>query len=146
MVVVDDYSVAELLLSTSSPSLAFSLSKKYALSLSTKPNSALSLLTKPASLSKKPASYVLTKPDLSNGRVAIRKSLAQPHRTMEAKANLNSLENTEMSSATWLLATQKDKPKSERLDSTQVVTIINKEFRSKLNASTICWYVNRGHI
>jgi hypothetical protein len=68
MVVVDGYSVVE---SLSSPSFACSSSKKSASSLSTKPDFASSLSTKPASSSKKPSSSVSTKPALSNGWVAM---------------------------------------------------------------------------
>jgi hypothetical protein len=148
MVVVEDYSVAEppLSMSTSSPLFSSSLSRKFASSLSTKLNSASSVSTKLASSSKKPTLSVFRKQALSNGWVEIRRSLAQLHRTMEAKAKENSLQNSAMSPATRLLAAQKDKPKSERLDSTKVVDIINEEIKSTLNSLTIHQYVNQGHI
>jgi hypothetical protein len=72
MVVVNNYSVAELLLSTSSPSFACFSSKKSASSLSMKADLASS-----AASSKKSTSNVSTKPALSDGRIAIRKSSAQ---------------------------------------------------------------------
>ena len=85
-----------------------------------------------SSQSRKAASSVS-----KNGRVTIRKSSAQVHKTMEPKAKLNSLENTVMSAATRLLAAQKNKPKSERRDSTKIVEIINDEFKSTLNCLTV---------
>jgi hypothetical protein len=139
MVVVDDYSVAELV-STSSPLFAcfwsskkFRKSKNSALFLSPKPNSALSL-----SVSKNSALSVSTNLALSNCQVAIRKSLAQLHKSMESKAKEKSLKNKAMSAATRLLAAQKEKPKSERLDSTKVVKTINQELKSTLNPLTVC--------
>jgi hypothetical protein len=143
MVVVDDYSIAESL-STNSPSFASLLSKKSkksALCLSPKLDSALSL-----SLAKKPTLSLSTNPALSNCQVAIRKSSAELHKTMESKAKENSLENTAMSAATWLLAAQKEKPKSEHLDLKKIFEIINQELKSTLNPSTVRQYVNRGHI
>jgi hypothetical protein len=120
MAVVDgSYSVAESLSSMSGRSFASSSTKKSDSSASTKP---------------------------AQVGPSIRKSSTQLHRTMEAKAKENSLEDTAMSAATWLLATQKDKPKSERLDSTKVVQKINEEFKSTLNSSTVRRYVNLGHI
>jgi hypothetical protein len=130
----------------SSPLFACSSSRKSALSLSTKLDFASSVSTKPASSSKKrassvstkQASSVSTKQALLNDRVAIRRSSAQLHKTMEAKAKENALENMAMlSAATRLLAAQKDKPKSERLHSTKVVDIINEEFKSTLNSLTV---------
>jgi hypothetical protein len=140
MVVVDNYLVAELL-STNSPSFTSLSSKKSASSLSPKLDSALSL-----SSAKKPTSSLSTNPALSNCQVAIRKSSAQLHKTMESKAKENSLKNMAMSAATRLLAAQKEKPKSERLNSTKVVETINQEFKSTLNHTTVRRYVNRGHI
>jgi hypothetical protein len=131
MVVVDHYSVAESL-STNSPLFASLSSKKSASSLSPKLDSALSL-----SSAKKPTSSLSTNPALSNCRVAMRKSSAQLHKTMESKAKLNSLENMAMSAATRPLAAQKEKRKSERLDSTKVVEIINQEFKSTLNHTAV---------
>jgi hypothetical protein len=119
MLVVNDYSVAELL-STNSPSFTSLSSKKSASSLSQKLDSALSL-----SSAKKPTSSLSTNPALSNCQVAIRKSLAQLHKTMESKAKENSLDNMAMSAATRLLAAQNEKPKSERLDPTKVIKTIN---------------------
>ena len=51
-----------------------------------------------------------------------------------------------MSAAPRLLVAQKDKPESERLRSTKVVEILNEEFKSTLNSSTVRRYVNQGHI
>jgi hypothetical protein len=140
MVVVDHYSVAELL-STNDPSFASLSSKKSASSLSPKLDSAL-----PLSSAKKPTWSLSTNPVLSNCRVTITKNSAQLHKTMESKAKENSLENMDMSTATRLLAAHKEKPKSERLDSTKVVEIINQEFKSTLNHTTVRRYVKRGHI
>ena len=115
MVVVDGYSVAD--------SLSTSSSRSFASSSSSNKKSALSVSRKP--------------PPSNHGRVAIRKSSMQLHKIMEAQAKGNSREDTAMSAATRLLADQKDKPKSERLDSTMVAGIINAEFKSTLNCSTI---------
>jgi hypothetical protein len=65
---------------------------------------------------------------------------------MEAKAKVNALENTAMSTATRLLAAQKEKPESERLDSTKVAKRVNEQFNTTLNSVTLCRYVNQGHI
>jgi hypothetical protein len=46
------------------------------------------------------------------------------------KTKRKRLKSTTMSAATRLFSAQKDKPKSEHLDSTQVVAIINEEFKS----------------
>jgi hypothetical protein len=51
-----------------------------------------------------------------------------------------------MSAATRLLAAQQEKPKSERLNSRQVVEIINQELKSTLNHMTVRQYVNQDHI
>ena len=120
MVVVVGYSVADSL-STSSPLLASSSSKKSALSVS-------------------------TKPPLSNGRLSIRKSLSQLHKTTEAKAKDKSLEATAISAATRLLDYQKDKLKRERLNSFKVVDIINEEFKRNLRPSTVHQYFKQGNI
>ena len=119
MVVVVGYYVADSI-STSSPLLASSLSNKSVL-------------------------YVSTKPPLSNGRLSIRKSLSQLHKTTEAKAKDKSLEATAISAATRLLDYQKDKLKRERLNSFKVVDIINEEFKRNLRSSTVHQYVKQGN-
>jgi hypothetical protein len=72
--------------------------------------------------------------------------LAQLHKSMEAKQKEKNLDSAAMSAATRLFSAQKDKPKSERLESTQVVAKINEEFKTNLNSSTLRRYVNQGHI
>jgi hypothetical protein len=56
---------------------------------------------------------------------------------MEAKQKETNLDSTAMSAATRLFSAQKDKPKSERLKSTQVVEKINEEFKSNLNVGML---------
>jgi hypothetical protein len=121
-VVIDDYSVAESLLSDkSSPSFACSSSRKSASSLSIKLDSAPSASTKPVSPSKKAASSLSRKPALK----------------LDTATQNHVGKITAMSATTRLLAAQKDKPKSERLDSTKVVDIIIEGFKSTLDYLTI---------
>jgi hypothetical protein len=143
MVVVDDYSVAESLSTSSPSSLACFSSKKSASSLSTKTEESRRTPFRRSTRLSACASSVSA---LSNGRVNIRRSLAQLHKRMEAKQKEKNLDSAAMSAATRLFSAQKDKPKSERLKSTQVVAKINEEFKTNLNSSTLRRYVNQGHI
>ena len=51
-----------------------------------------------------------------------------------------------MSAAIQIMVAQKDKPESERLDSTKVVDIFNEDFRSTFKYLTVRQYVNQVHI